>query len=177
MDDKRELLRHFLAALAYRTQKALRDAPPGFGSFCAVQNLRTPSQLVRHMTSVLGYARTYFVGGTYWPDDLPSLEEEIARFHAMLGDLARHLESGTAFRDGMTPERLLQGPFADAMTHAGQLAMLRRLAGAPVPPENFIAAEIDPARLGPDQPQPKSPDADWPEAPVPPTRPKGGGNN
>jgi len=62
MDDKRRMLRHFLAALAYRTQKALRDAPADFGSFKAGQGVRTPIQLVRHMTSVLGYARTIFVG-------------------------------------------------------------------------------------------------------------------
>jgi hypothetical protein len=65
----------------------------------------------------------------------------------------------------MTEERLLQGPFSDAMTHAGQLALLRRLAGAPVPPENFIVAEIEPDRLGKDQPEPVSPDKNWPEAP------------
>ena len=58
----------------------------------------------------------------------------------------------------MTPERLLQGPLSDAMTHAGQLAMLRRLVGSPVPPENFIVAEIDGARLGPEQADPVSPD-------------------
>ena len=110
MDDKRILLRHFLAALAYRTQKAVRDAPADFGSFKAADGVRTPAQLVRHMTSVLGYARTFFVGGRYWPDPLPSLEEEIVRFHQMVEDLARHIEGGTPFLDGMSAERLLQGP-------------------------------------------------------------------
>ena len=81
MEAKRELLNHFLAALAYRTQKALRDAPEDFGSFRARQGVRTPAELVRHMTSVLGYARTHFVGGRYWPEPLESLEEEIERFH------------------------------------------------------------------------------------------------
>jgi hypothetical protein len=165
MDDKQKLLRHFLAALAYRAQKALRDAPANFGSFRVAEGVRTPSQLVCHMTSVLGYARTFFVGGKYRPDSLPSLQDEIARFHDMLQDLAGHIEAGTELREGMTAERLLQGPFSDAMTHAGQLAMLRRLAGFPVPPENFIVAEIDAARLGPDQADPVSPDVVWPEAP------------
>jgi hypothetical protein len=165
MEDKQKLLRHFLAALAYRTQKALRGAPADFGSFRVADGVRTPSQLVCHMTSVLGYARTFFVGGTYRPDFLPSLEEEIVRFHDMLYDLAHHLEAGTELREGMTAERLLQGPFSDAMTHAGQLAVLRRLAGFPVPPENFIVADIDAARLGPEQADPVSPDVAWPEAP------------
>ena len=117
------------------------------------------------MTSVLGYARTFFVGGRYWPDPLPSLEEEILRFHQMVEEIARHLESGTPFLDGMSAERLLQGPFSDAMTHAGQLAMLRRLSGSPVAPENFIVADITPDRLGRDQALPASPDAVWDEAP------------
>ena len=166
MDEKRALLRHFLAAIAYRTQKALRGAPPSFGSFAAGRQVRTPAELVRHMTSVLGYARTCFTGGTYRPEPLPDLGAEIARFHTALLDLARHLEADTPLR-GTTPEQLLQGPLADAMTHVGQLAMLRRLAGSAVPPENFIVAAIDPANLGSDQPEPVSPDKEWPEAPRP----------
>ena len=172
MDDKRDLLRHFLATLAYRTQKALRDAPGDFDSFSVGEGLRTPAQLVRHMTSVLGYARTFFVGGRYWPDPLPSFQDEIDRFHDMLQDLAGHLEAGTPLQ-GTSPERLLQGPFSDAMTHAGQLAMLRRLAQRPVAPENFVFAEIGPERLGRDQADPASPDKIWAEAPagwLPPSR-------
>ena len=165
MEEKRNLLTHFLAALAYRTQKALRDAPDDFASFRVMDGARTPAELVRHMTSVLGYARTTFVGGRYWPEPLESLNEEVERFHEMLGLLAQHLRNGDALLDNMTEERLLQGPFSDAMTHAGQLALLRRLAGVPVPPENFILAEIGPDRLGPDQPEPVSLDTEWPEAP------------
>ncbi len=97
---------------------------------------------------------------------MPAKSLAAARFHAMLEDLARHLTEGTELI-GTTEERLLQGPFADAMTHAGQLAMLRRLAGVPVPPENFIEAAVDPANLGPRQPEPVSPDPEWPEAPSP----------
>jgi hypothetical protein len=166
MDETRKLLSHFLAALAYRTQKALRGAPADFGHFQGPEGVRTPAHMVRHMTSVLGYARTFFVGGKYWPDPLPSLQEEVHRFHEMVQDLARHLEGGTPFLQGMSGERLLQGPFSDAMTHAGQLAMLRRLAGTPVAPENFIVADISSERLGPDQTEPVSPDAVWPEAPA-----------
>lgn len=165
MDDKRILLRHFLAALAYRTQKALRDAPAEFGDFRAGGQIRTPAELVRHMTSVLGYARTFFIGGEYRPEPLPSLRKEVIRFHDMLEDLARHIEAGAPLLHGMSAERLLQGPFSDAMTHAGQLAMLRRLAGVPVPPENFIFADIEPQRLGIEQAETVSPDEQWGEAP------------
>ncbi len=164
MNEKRAMLRHFLAALAYRTQKALRGAPESFGTFQAGNQVRTPAELVRHMTSVLGYARTFFLGGRYWPDPLPDLGAEVARFHAMLEDLGRHLAEGTELR-GTTEEQLLQGPFADAMTHAGQLAMLRRLSGSPVRPENFVKADVDPDNLGPDQAEPVSPDTAWPEGP------------
>src|SRR6266571_6049712 len=128
MNDKRRLLQHFLAALAYRTQKALRGAPAGFGDFLAADEVRTPVELIRHMTSVLGYARPFFIGGQYTPEPLSSLDEEIIRFHDMLEKVARHIKRGTPVLQGMSEERLLQGPLADAMTHAGQLAMLRRLA-------------------------------------------------
>ena len=163
-EDKADLLRHFLAALAYRTQKALRGAPPSFAAFRAGDKVRTPHELVRHMTSVLGYARTFFTGGSYRPEPLPAFDAEVARFHEVLADLSAHLERGTPL-PGITPEQLLQGPFADAMTHAGQLALLRRLSGSPVPPENFVFARISAQNLGPDQPPPARPDTVWPEAP------------
>jgi hypothetical protein len=145
VDDNRRLLRHFLAALVYRTEKALQGAPESFGSFQAGAGVRAPAELVRHMASVLGYARTCFTGGQHVPPEaLPSLAEEVARFQAMIEDLARHLASGATTVNGVTIEQLLQGPFSDAMTHAGQLALLRRLAGSPIPPENFVAARISP---------------------------------
>jgi len=159
--DSTALLRHFLAALAYRTQKALRGAPDDFATFDPGNKVRTPKDLVRHMSSVLGYARTFFRGGSYRAEPLPTFADEIRRFHALLADLDDHLARGDRLE--VTPEQLLQGPFSDAMTHAGQLAMLRRLHGSPVAPENFVFADVDPARLGSEQPQPRMPDADWPE--------------
>jgi hypothetical protein len=161
-NEKRAMLRHFLAALAYRTQKAVRGAPGDYWTFDAGNKVRTPHELICHMRSVLGYARTFFIGGVY-PFPTPGdLHEDIAAFHEMLADLSRHLEQGTKLTN-MTEEQLLQGPFADAMTHVGQLAMLRRMHGSPVPPENFIVAEISPENLSADQPEPGSPDEVWPE--------------
>ncbi len=92
MDDKRRMLLHFLAALAYRTQKALRDAPHDFGTLEVPSEVRSPKELVRHMTSVLGYARTFFIGGQYRATPLESLDAEVSRFHAMIADLGHHLE-------------------------------------------------------------------------------------
>jgi hypothetical protein len=161
----RAMLRHFLAALAYRTQKAIRGAPSGFADYDPGARARRPRELLRHMTSVLGYARTFFLGGTYRAEALDSLGAEEHRFHAMLQELSALLESDAPLR-GITEEQLLQGPFADAMTHVGQLALLRRLAGSPVPPENFVFAAISLERLGPDQSAPASPDDDWPERPT-----------
>jgi hypothetical protein len=160
VDDKRAMLRHFLAALAYRTQKALRGAPEEFADFQAGADARTPRELVRHMASVLGYARTFFVGGVFRAEPLASFADEVERFHAVVADLAHHLAAGTPLAE-LTPEQLLQGPFADAMTHAGQIAMLRRLAGSPVASENFIFADISAERLGSDQPLPVAPTLRW----------------
>ena len=162
MNEKREMLRHFLAALAYRTQKALRDMPEGFAEFEAGSKIRTPHQLVCHMTSVLGYARTFFIGGEYPRNARTDWDNDLATFHSMLEDMSRHLIEGTPL-SGVTEEQLLQGPFADAMTHAGQIAMLRRLYGDPVQPENFIVAAISAENLSAQQPDPASPDEDWEE--------------
>lgn len=163
VDEKRAMLRHFLAALAYRTQKAVRGCDTGFADFSAGNKTRTPAELVRHMTSVLGYAGTFFTGGEYRPEPLPSFDDEIARFHRMLQTLSEHLSSNLPFLDVMTAERMLQGPLSDAMTHAGQLAMLRRIYGDPVPPENFIFASVSSDNLSPEQPEASRPDEIWPE--------------
>jgi hypothetical protein len=167
VDRDRELLRHFLAAIAYRTQKALRGAPERFPGFAAGHQARTPVELLRHMTSLLGYVRTFFLGDTYpvRPEPLPTFQEEIDRFHEMAEAVGDLLHSGRPLR-GISTEQLLQGPFADVMTHVGQLALLRRLADAPVAPENFIYADIRRDRLGPEQPLPARPDAQWPERPA-----------
>ncbi|MFN6963018.1 MAG: DinB family protein [Pyrinomonadaceae bacterium] len=161
---RRQMLAHFLAAIAYRTQKALRGAPEGFAAFEAGGGVRSPKELLRHMRSVLGYARTFFAGGEYRPDAKPTFADEITAFHEMLASLRSWVESEAPL-SGTTEERLLQGPLADAMTHAGQLAMLRRLYGEPVPSENFILADISPANVSADQPEPVAPDEFWPARP------------
>lgn len=163
----RDVLRHVLAAIAYRTQKAVRDAPPHYPDFVAGHQVRTPVEILRHMTSLMGYARTFFDGGSYpvHPEPLPTFAAEIERFHQLVESLGERL-AGDAALLGITEWQLLQGPLADAMAHVGQLALLRRLAGAPTPPENFIFAEVDPGRLGSDQALPARPDRDWPERPA-----------
>jgi hypothetical protein len=171
MTESRRLLQHFLAALAYRTQKALRDAPADFPEFRAGTNLRTPHELLWHMTGVIGYARTMLHGGEYAPPRLPSFTAEVGRFHDTLAAL-RDDFADDALNATITDEQFLQGPLADAMTHAGQLAMLRRLAGAPVPSENFIFADVQRTNVSPQQAAPRAPDLWWrPDMPPPPPGP------
>lgn len=176
MDRNQELLRHFLAAIAYRTAKALRDAPREYEAFQAGHKSRTPRQLVRHMSGVINYA----VGLVSDPRDAlidaPTYTAEVDRFFTLLRELADRLRHKTDLTDA-TAERLLQGPLADAMAHAGQLAFLRRLSGSPIPPENFFVAAIDPERLGLDQAAASSPDAEWPEAPADWRAPAQGGSS
>ena len=170
MKPSRTLLQHFLAALAYRTQKALRGAPDGYADFRAGTNLRTPHELVWHMTGVIGYARTMLHGGAFAPPRLPTFAEEVARFHATLQALHDDF-ADASLQARITDEQFLQGPLADAMTHAGQLAMLRRLAGSPVASENFIFADIRASNLGVEQPDPVAPDTWW--SPDQPPQPPG----
>src|SRR3984893_16874914 len=99
MDEKRKLLTHFLAALAYRTQKALRDAPPDFATFRAAPKVRTPHELIQHMDSLMGYCRTLFIGGSYRPPEFAEFNAAVAHFHETLADVARHLDVGTEFRN------------------------------------------------------------------------------
>jgi hypothetical protein len=169
MTESRRLLQHFLAALAYRTQKALRGAPDSFAEFRAGTNVRTPHELVWHMTGVIGYARTMLRGGEFRPPRLESFAAEVARFHAILAEL-RDDFADRALTARISDEQFLQGPLADAMTHAGQLALLRRLAGSPVPSEDFVFARVSAENVSADQLPPAAPDAWWrpDQPPLPP---------
>ena len=165
--ESRKLLQHFLAALAYRTQKALRHAPPSFADFDVGSNVRTPHELLWHMTGVIGYARTMLRGGFFEPPRLSTFEAEIARFHDTLRDLSNDLVD-PLLQAQITDEQFLQGPLSDAMTHAGQLAMLRRMHGSPVPSENFIHAAIEATNVSAAQAEPRAPDRHWaPHLPPP----------
>ena len=123
MDDKRYMLRHMLAAIAYRTQKALRCAPSDFAGFRPASGVRTPHQLIFHMTNVLENARTFFVGGEWHPEMCADFQLEVARLHDILNSLKDHIEQGTPLNN-LTPERMLQGQLSDAMSHVGPLATL-----------------------------------------------------
>ena len=171
MSESRRLLQHFLAALAYRTQKALRDAPAWFADFRPGPTARTPHELVQHMTSVIGYARTMLHGGTYTPPWIPSFDAQVDHFHETLRAL-RDDFANPALTASITDEQFLQGPLSDTMTHAGQLAYIRRLAGVPVAPENFIFARIEMENVSREQAPPASPDPGWSpdQAPKPPGR-------
>ena len=169
MTESRELLTHFLAAIAYRTQKALRGAPPSFAEFRPTPTSRTPYELLWHMSGLIGYARTMFHGGEFEPPRLPTMEEEINRFHGLLEELRGDF-ANESLQASISDAQFLHGPLADTMTHVGQLAYLRRMAGSPVASENFIFASISPANLTPHQSEPNAPDQDWrpDEKPHPP---------
>ena len=160
MTDKRQMLCHFLASIAYHLQKALRGAPAGFESFRVADTSRTPQEIVRHIDGVLRYARTCFVEGQNTNSLLPSMASQVQQLHETMESLANHIRQGTELK-GITEEQLLQGPFSDAMTHVGQISYLRRLFGSPVPPEDFVYARISADNLSIDQPLPARPDKDW----------------
>lgn len=120
-----------------------------------------------HMTGLMGYARTMMHGGNYEPPWVPVFSDEVARFHSVLSQLLTDF-ADTSLSAKISDEQFLQGPLADAMTHAGQLAMLRRLAGKPVPAENFIYADIGADNVSAQQPAPVAPDRWWrPDQPPP----------
>jgi hypothetical protein len=153
MNDAREFLRHAVATLAYRGAKAVRGAPPEFASYKASPTTRTPGEILAHIGDLLDWALSLAKGEKVWRDStrLP-WDAEVARFHASLAAFDGLLASGAT--PGFPLERLFQGPIADALTHVGQLTMLRRISGAPMRGENYARATITIGRVGPDQAPP-----------------------
>jgi hypothetical protein len=153
-DTKRELLRHTVATLAYRGAKAVRAAPDSFASFKASETTRTPAQILAHIGDLLDWALSIAKGDEIWNNSEPlPWKEEVERFHAALANFDNYLASDAEL--SATCERLFQGPIADALTHVGQLTMLRRIAGAPLRGENYSRAKIAAGRVGTDQDTPK----------------------
>ena len=152
-DPKVALLRHVLATLAYRGGKTLRGCPPEFAGFRAAPGTRTPGEILAHLGDLLDWAGSQVQGKPIWHDSPPlPWDQEVARFFAGLAALDGQLAAGVpaSFR----AERFFQGAMADALTHVGQLALLRRLAGAPLRGENFARADIAAGRVGPEQAAP-----------------------
>jgi len=144
------LLRRLLATLAYRAAKALRDAPPGFGDFSSGGTTRTPRQIVAHMGDLMGWGLRMVEGEGKWrAEGGGDWDYEVRRFFQGLEAFDQALVSYDG--EGLRSEKLIQGPIADALTHVGQLAMLRSAAGAPVRPENYARAAIEVGRVGLDQ--------------------------
>ncbi len=146
-------LRHTVATLAYRGGKAVRGAPSDFAEFKAAPGTRTPGQILAHIGDLLDWAVGLAEGKHVWHDSVPlPWEQEVARFFAALRKFDRRLAAKKPL--GFPPEKLFQGPLADALTHVGQMNMLRRLAGSPVRGENYFLAHIAAGRVGPKQKTP-----------------------
>jgi len=154
MDPKRDLLRHTVATVAYRGGKAVRGAPASFASFRAGETTRTPAAILAHIGDLFDWALSIARGAQAWNNSTPlAWDDEVARFFAALQRFDDYLASDAPL--ACEPEQLFQGPVADALNHVGQIAMLRRIAGAPIKAENYYRAEIVRGRVGSEQMQPR----------------------
>ncbi|MEK6372980.1 MAG: hypothetical protein AABO58_09800 [Acidobacteriota bacterium] len=154
MNDTRAFLRHTLATLAYRGGKAVRGAPPEFAAFKASETSRTPAQILAHIGDLLEWMLSIAKGEQAWRNaEARPWDEEIERFFRCLGDVDGYFASDAPLHEA--PEKLFQGPIADAFTHVGQIAMLRRMAGAPMRGENYHKADIAAGRVGAEQTPPR----------------------
>jgi len=147
------LLRHTVATLAYRAGKALRGAPPEFEQFRVAPDTRTPVEILAHIGDLLDWAAALADGRNHWHSSQPlPWDAEVERFFLALTNLDQRLASGPPLAAEM--QRLFSGPIADALTHTGQISLLRRIAGSPVKGENYFKAEIATGRVGKDQAEP-----------------------
>jgi hypothetical protein len=150
----RDLLRHSLATIAYRSGKVVRDAPQGYVDFSPGKNCRTPIQILTHIGDLFDWALSMASGKPVWHDSEPlPWPDEVERFFDTLKRFDDFLAGPEQLHASV--EKLFQGPVADALNHVGQLAMLRRLSGVPIRGENYYKADISTGHVGKDQPLPK----------------------
>ena len=153
-DSTRELLRHTLATLAYRGGKAIRHAPPEFAGYGSPDTPRTPAKILAHIGDLMDWGLSMARGEQRWHDSAPlPWDQEVQRFFAAMKAFDDYLASDAPLHAPL--EKLFQGPIADALTHVGQIAILRRISGAPIKGENYFVADIQAGRLGPEQAPPR----------------------
>ena len=153
-DVARELLRHAIATVAYRGAKTLRGAPASFSEFSAGSSSRTAGQILAHIGDLFDWALSIARGEPQWQDSSPlAWASEVSRFHRTIAAFDEYLASGLPLHG--PAEQLFQGPVADALSHVGQLALLRRLAQAPIKGENYFKADIAAGRVGAEQSAPR----------------------
>ena len=111
----RQMLRHTIAALAYRAAKAVRETPAGFADFQACDSCRTPGKLLAHLGDLFDWALSMATGENKW-QEAPALawDESAKRFFAALQKFDDYLASDAPL--ACSEERLFQGPVADALT-------------------------------------------------------------
>jgi len=145
-DLKRELLRHLVAALTFRAQVALLDAPESFADFKIDEAVRTPAEILAHLGDLLQGSLLLMKGELVYLNSAPlAWAEEVTRFFSAAGEFDSYLASESPLKQPI--EKITQGPIADALTHVGQIVMLRRAAGFPVRIESYFMAEIVPDKI------------------------------
>jgi hypothetical protein len=150
---RRKLLRQMLATLAYRANKAVTAAPNGFGDASAGGGTRSALVVISHMADLMEWGTSVARDQSVWRDGSPSSwDGEVNRFFAGLEALDRQLASSAISKSA--GDKLIQGPIADALTHLGQIGILRRIAGSPVRGESYARATITEGRVGRDQAAP-----------------------
>ena len=153
-EDTRAFLRHTLATVAYRGGKAIRDVPEGFAAFRAGETSRTAGQILAHIGDLYDWALTMADGPQRWNNSTPlAWNDESTRFFSTLRRFDERLANEAPL--ACSVEQLFQGPVADSLAHIGQIAMLRRLGGAPVRAENYAKADVSAGRVGAEQTPPK----------------------
>jgi hypothetical protein len=154
MNESRLLLRHMVATLAYRGGKAIRNAGPGFAVYGSPETSRTPAKILAHIGDLMDWALAMSEGRRDWTDSTPlAWEKERERFFASLKKFDDFLASDKPLQT--SAEKLFQAPIADALTHIGQIAMLRRMAGVPMKSEFYVISEITTGRVGAEQAAPR----------------------
>ena len=154
MNEARSLLRHTLATIAYRGGKAIRNAGPSFGEYGSPDTSRTPGKILAHIGDLMDWGLAMCEGRREWHDSPPlAWEKECERFFASVKKFDDYLASDNPLQ--VSAEKLFQAPIADALTHVGQIAMLRRMARVPMKSEYYVIAEITAGRVGPDQVPPR----------------------
>jgi hypothetical protein len=130
-----------VATLAFRGGIAISDAPENFAALRAGEATRSAGEILAHIGDLI-QGSLYLMKGEFIYLQSPARlwAKDVKRFFAAIEELDSFLASDAPLAQPI--EKILQGPIADALTHVGQIVLLRRIAGKPIQAESYFTVEI-----------------------------------
>lgn len=142
--DANGVVMRLLDGLGYRFQWATEGLTAEDAAFTPGQGCMTIGELAEHVWGLVNWVHISMLGEGLGESPAPDIEtgrRQICRMLYALRTYVSAIDQESLFAieiNGLPFWHIVNGPLSDALTHTGQIALLRRLNGNPVPKHNVF---------------------------------------